>query len=246
MCTVTFIPRQTGYYLAMNRDEQLSRIAGLAPARRTMAGRTVISPREPGGGTWIAMNDSGSTVALINWYSANARVSGHAVSRGEVVDATSTGTSPDSVQALLAGLPLDRINPFRLIGIFPGEHGISEWTWDLKNLVQKKHRWKTRQWASSGFDERSAQRIRNQTFRKAQRQISTGTLDWLRRLHRSHSPGEGPFSVCMHRKDAATVSYTEIAVQSRRMAMHYHAAAPCHKNGFCQQLTLPRRQSRKT
>src|SRR5512140_1000833 len=54
MCTVTFIPRDVGYYLAMNRDEKLSRIAGLPPKRQFIDGCTVLFPSEPGGGTWIS------------------------------------------------------------------------------------------------------------------------------------------------------------------------------------------------
>jgi hypothetical protein len=40
-------------------------------------------------------------------------------------------------------------------------------------------------------------------FQRAGRQHSADSLDWLRRLHRSHSPQAGPFSTCMHRSDAA-------------------------------------------
>src|SRR6266404_2165316 len=76
MCTVTFMPRRTGYCLAMNRDEKRTRPAGLPPAQRTIGGHGVIYPSEAGGGTWIALNDSGVSFALINWYSVAQRVSG--------------------------------------------------------------------------------------------------------------------------------------------------------------------------
>jgi len=75
----------------------------------------------------------------------------------------------------------------------------------LKQLVRKNHRWKSKQWISSGFDEPTAQRARGKTFQRAGRQHSAESLDWLRRLHRSHSPYASPFSTCMHRADAATV-----------------------------------------
>ncbi len=94
MCTVTFIPRRRGYCLGMNRDEKLTRPAGVPPKRQMMNGRAVISPAEPGGGTWIAVNDHGATLALINWYSITARVGGKAVSRGEVINSMSSAISP--------------------------------------------------------------------------------------------------------------------------------------------------------
>ena len=180
MCTVTFIARRRGYCLGMNRDEKLTRPTGLPPKRQMMNGRAVISPSEPGGGTWIAVNDHGATLALINWYSITARVGGKAVSRGEVINSMSSSISPEVAAAALDGLPLNRINPFRLIGIYPGAGEIVEWRWNLKQLVRKNHRWKSQQLISSGFDERTAQRVRGKTFQRAERQYSAGSLDWLR------------------------------------------------------------------
>jgi hypothetical protein len=227
MCTVTFIARKRGYCLGMNRDEKLIRPIGLPPRRLMVNGRAVISPSEPGGGTWIALNESGTCFALINWYSIARRVERNAVSRGEVINSVGTDDLPDLAEAALAKLPLLQINPFRLIGVFPTTGEIVEWRWDLQRLVRKNYRWKTQQWISSGFDEPTAQRERGKTFQRALRQHSVGSLDWLRRLHRSHAPQAGPFSTCMHRTDAVTVSYTEVAVSSRRATMRYHAGTPC-------------------
>lgn len=227
MCTVTFVPRRTGYRLAMNRDEQLDRVEALPPARRKLDGRAVIYPSEPGGGTWIALNDQGVCLTLVNWYSIATRVAGKFVSRGRVIPAVCAFSEPDLTHAALEGLPLMQINPFRLVGIFPNRREIAEWRWDLKRLVRQPHAWRAQQWISSGFDEPAAQRVRGRIFRLASRQVSTGRVDWLRRLHRSHAPKVGPTSTCMHREDAATVSYTEVAVLPRQAGMAYHAGAPC-------------------
>ena len=227
MCTVSFIARQRGYLLAMNRDEKLSRVAGLPPKKISVGGRQVVLPYEPGGGTWIALNDAGVTFALINWYSVQAQSGENSVSRGVLVNSASAQTSSSSAAEILAKLPLDKINPFRLIGIFPATKAVVEWRWNLKLLVRKEHPWRAQQFISSGFDEPMAQRVRNETLCRAQRQKSAGTLDWLRRLHRSHAPTRGAFSTCMHRDDAATVSYTEIAVSLRAATLRYHASAPC-------------------
>jgi hypothetical protein len=227
MCTVTFIARKNGYALGMNRDEQRSRVAGLPPSKKILDGCAVIAPCEPGGGTWIALNDAGVTFALINWYSITARVKAETVSRGQVVNAAYAAKTPDLASSVLAQLPLPRINPFRLIGVFPATNQIAEWRWDLKTLVRKKHRWQDQQWISSGFDEPAAQRVRSRTFRAALKQKSAGSLGWLRRLHRSHLPQAGPFSICMHRPDAATVSCSEIIVFKDKASLRYYAGAPC-------------------
>jgi transport and Golgi organization protein 2 len=227
MCTVTFIPRRKGYYLGMNRDEKRTRAKGFPPARKTLNGSTVIYPSEPGGGTWIALNEWGVALALINWYSVATHVNDNTVSRGKIIPALSSAENPKRVNSGLGILPLHRINPFRLIGVFPGSGDIVEWRWDLKQLVQKSHPWRAQQWISSGFDEPTAQRVRGETFRHARAQKPYGTITWLRRLHRSHSPEKGPFSTCMHRDDATTVSYTELSFVDGRPRMRHACGAPC-------------------
>lgn len=227
MCTVTFFPRRRGYALGMNRDEKKSRPRALPPKTSLMDGRSVLYPSEPGGGTWIAVNDSGATLALINWYSIPKQLSQNTVSRGTVITSAATTQAPGQVTTALNQLPLARINPFRLIGIFPEAEEIIEWRWDLKKLKPIAHPWQPQQWISSGFDEPSAQRIRSQTFQAARRHKSTDTLPWLRRLHHSHDPVPGPFSTCMHRADATTVSYTEIVVAGQTATMQYHPGPPC-------------------
>jgi hypothetical protein len=239
MCTITFIARQRGYALGMNRDEKLTRPAGLPPKHKLRNGHAIIAPSEPGGGTWIAVNDCGATFALLNWYSVSPRVGGTVASRGEVVNSVCPACRPETADAGVRALRLHLINPFRLIGVFPATQGIVEWRWNGQQLLRKHHRWKTQQWISSGFDEPTAQRLRGRAFQQALQQRSAGRVDWLRRLHRSHAPQRGPFSTCMHRADAATVSYTEIAVSPDRAIMRHHAGAACTRaTRVCRQLQL--------
>jgi hypothetical protein len=211
----------------MNRDEKRSRPEGRSPASRTIHGRRVLYPSEPTGGTWVALTDRGISFALINWYSVPASGDGDAVSRGIVIPSIGDADSPASADRSLSELLLGRMNPFRLVGVFPDCREITEWRWDLKQVTRKRHTWCARQWISSGFDEPGAQRVRNKTFRKALTQKSAGTLDWLRRLHRSHLPHLGPFSICMHREDAATVSYTELCFGHSQTKMRYKCGPAC-------------------
>ncbi len=232
MCTVTFLARQRGYLLGMNRDEQLTRATGLPPRPQIVEGRTVVGPSEPGGGTWIALNDAGVTYALINWYSIKSRpIRGKTASRGAVVNSVRAQITPAAAAERLAKLPLKQMRPFRLIGVFSETREIFEWQWDWERLVSKAHPWRARQFISSGWDEPAAQRIRSETFQSALRQKTAGRLDWLRRLHASHAPVGGPFSICMHRADAATVSYTEVRVSVHACALGYQAGAPCRNAG---------------
>jgi hypothetical protein len=111
--------------------------------------------------------------------------------------------------------------------VFMAKREVVEWSWDLRRLQRVDHPWETNTWISSGFDEPGAQSIRGRTFRRAQRQASAGTVEWLGRLHRSHKPARGPYSICMHREDATTVSYTEIRVSGASLTMRYLPTAPC-------------------
>jgi hypothetical protein len=235
MCTVTLIARQNGYALGMNRDEKLSRVSALRPRRVRLDEREAIFPSEPSGGTWIGVNDCGLTLALINWYSVPDRVSANVVSRGEIVKNLLSSESLDIVNDAFASQPLSRVNPFRLIGI-SREKQIVEWRWNLRQLSAYDHLWISRTWISSGFDEPGAQRTRGNFFAKALRQHDAGTTSWLRQVHSSHDPKPSAHSTCMHREDAATVSYTEIEVAERWVTLRY-ANGPLCRADHCKQLS---------
>lgn len=225
MCTVSFVPRQGGFYLAMNRDEKRTRVTALRPAIIDLADRRVILPREPTGGSWIAANDRGICVALINWHRIEREPARSIISRGEVVTALAGRSSIDEITSGVATLKLGHLRPFRLIVIVPEKKMLTEWRWNLERLAVRRHPWQQQHWFSSGFDERQAELQRRRVC--GADQDGSGSLAWLRRLHRSHVPARGPFSICMHRADAGTVSYTEVVVSSRRVQMRYKSGPAC-------------------
>lgn len=227
MCSVTFCSTAAGYLVAMNRDERRSRVAGLPPRRHDLEGVRVIHPEEPGGGTWVSVNDAGIGFALINWYAVTARASEPAHSRGQVILALRDARGFAEAGARLRQLDLSRRNPFRLVAIDPGASRVTEWRWDQNYLTEQRQPWNFGQWLSSGFDEPAAQRIRGEVLRHQLTVPDRGGRDWLRRLHASHAPERGAFSICMHREDAATVSYTEIEVSASEVTMRYFGGAPC-------------------
>jgi len=237
MCTVTLITRSEGYLLGMNRDEQRARVKEVPPAVHRYSGTLVAHPSEPHGGTWIAVNHTGITFALINWYSVRKRAPSPAASRGRVIVKLSRATSLNEAHERLAGLHLDRTNPFRLIGVSLAEKRIVEWQWNLEAICVSEHAWQGGQWISSGFDEPGAQRSRTKAYRKQLSQDDFGETKWLRRLHSSHSPRCGAYSTCMHRPDAVTVSYTEIEIANGLAEMRHLRNPPCQ--AMKRQSTLP-------
>ncbi len=66
MCTVTFIPSSTGFYLTSSRDEKASRKT-ILPHTYNIDGIDLIFPKdELAGGTWIASDTNGRTACLLN------------------------------------------------------------------------------------------------------------------------------------------------------------------------------------
>jgi hypothetical protein len=227
MCTVSFMPTRQGFMLAMNRDEQVSRPRALAPRRHWAGTHASLYPSETGGGTWIGTNDAGLTLALMNWYAKPQRDRALCVSRGIIIPHLLAGENFGDVAAMFADLPLSQINPFRLIVVSLKERRMREWRWDGKALTCKRFGWKRRHWFSSGYDEALTNKIRSTIVRKTTK--ATLPPAGLRKLHQSHLPAQGPFSICMHRTDAKTVSYTEVMATGSGAAMRYAAGSPCAK-----------------
>ena len=230
MCTVSFLPHARGFYVAMNRDEKLDRFTALPPKIVDLVGRRTLFPREPTGGTWVSTNDAGVCLALINWHRVAREPRHDPVSRGQIVRELAGKSSADEIANGVAKLPLRKMRPFRLIAIVPSERLATEWRWNLERLTMRNHEWQQQHWFSSGFDESRAELERQRVCAAAQGRRSTRSLEWLRRLHRSHAPKRGPFSICMHRPDASTVSYTEVVVSGRCATMRYKPG-PCCSNG---------------
>lgn len=223
MCTVSFIPTGVGFLLAMNRDEKRRRIAALPPAAFKLGDRRALYPREPDGGTWLAVNDAGLCLTLVNWHCIEREPRGIIGSRGRIIPELIAAADSLSVTRQVQAMSLQRLRPFRLVVIDSGKHRVTELRWDLKNLTERRHGWETRHWFSSGYNERKAERERTEVCLK----WPLGTKARLRQLHASHLPRRGPFSICMHRRDAVTVSYSEVGITEKRVTLRYKSGAPC-------------------
>jgi hypothetical protein len=231
MCTLTFIPRNNGYYLAMNRDERIARGTAASPARIELGKMNVIYPRDVEGGTWIAANELGLGFALLNWNDVIGKGAKalKTKSRGFVIQDVVHLRSRDQVQGRLNHLDLTGILPFRLVGVFPAEKQLWEWRWDMSTLKADAHSWDLRHWFSSSLSDEQASLRRGRACQAAWRDKRAGTLQWVRKLHRSHAGGAGPFSVCVHREDAQTVSYAELICTLKNVRCNYFSGSPCRR-----------------
>jgi len=226
MCTLSFFPFQDGFHLLMNRDEQRSRPAALPPILHSCGKFRAVYAFERTGGTWIGCNETGLCFALINWYSRPQLDFHPAFSRGMIIPELLATESLQLAETHLRHLPLSRLNPFRLIAASAKEKVLHEFRSDAVSLEKVSFPWEKRHWFSSGHDEPQAMRERTETCSKTIYQPGD-PLTLLRNIHRSHAPKKGPFSICMHREDACTVSFTEITIKNRHSAISYYNGPPC-------------------
>jgi hypothetical protein len=231
MCTISFIPNPQGFYLGMNRDELLLRAVALPPEMHRTESRTSVYPREPSGGTWIGVNDLGLCLALINWHLIPAQREIRVISRGLVVKALLAAENIAQSYSALAALPLRQMPPFRLVAIASRDRSLAEFRWNQHQLRVIKPLWTAQHWFSSGFDEAMVQAKRAEICQDEWQKSDAGSLPWLRRLHQSHLPQPSVLSICMHSENAATVSYTEIVLETGLAVMRYHQGSSCKHSG---------------
>jgi len=240
MCTLSFVPKTDGFLLAMNRDEQRTRASGLPPAVHRCGDLAALYPSEPGGGTWVGINEAGICASLINWYSRPQLRSEPAFSRGMIIPRLLSCSYLEEAERSLLSFPLSRLKPFRLILMRSQGDGVCEYRSYESGVERVYHPWSCGHWFSSGHDEASASRVRGDVCRDAAKASDAGTLFWLERLHSAHNPEPGADSVCMHRDDAATVSLTVLEVSGDSASMSYHDGPPCESiSGTPHQALLP-------
>jgi hypothetical protein len=232
MCTLSCIPSEAGYLVGMNRDERFSRTRSLPPEIFDNA----IYPHEPSGGTWLAVNTNGLTLAVLN-RNEDGPLPAKQRSRGELIPAMIASECLADVQRHLVAFDIRGMYPFRLVAISQHDREICEWQWGTK-LNRLNFEWQPRHWYSSGISDLEANRGRSAVVQEAWKDPDAGSIPWLRRLHRSHVPQPGAYSICVHRSDAASVSYSEIEVTSSGVDFRYASGSPCEAEGFTSEKRL--------
>ncbi len=115
MCTLSWLPERGGYSLFFNRDESRLRGSEIPAAPHQWDGAHLVAPLDSDqGGTWIAANEFGVTVAVLNRYGPEmTRIPGRR-SRGQLVRSLAPTATPGAVRRRLAELLLTDYQPFTL------------------------------------------------------------------------------------------------------------------------------------
>lgn len=228
MCTLTVVTRNDTYLMAMNRDEKIARGTGFPPEIHEFDGTRAIYPSDGDGGTWFATNEYGIAFALLNWNDvARHGIDAKTWSRGRVIPALIDSRSLSDLHEVFGVSNFKGMMPFRLVGVFPSEQQIWEWRWDSKQLEFQAHMWESRHWFSSSLSDARAEGVRGAVCGTAQHESDAGSVSWLRRLHASHAGDPGPLSLCVHREDVKTLSYSELMVTPEYVQMGHFRGSPC-------------------
>jgi hypothetical protein len=231
MCTLTWGPLQDGYFIAFSRDELRSRAAGLGPRAIERNGVRALLPIDgEAGGTWIAVNELGCAVALLNGYRFQVPgapaipVANDWISRGRLGMEVSDASTVAEVAERIASQDLSRYRPFELVA-FDGEGRVGISSWNGTALERRALSLADRPLVSSSFDDDGVRKQRRALFARLMRDGSS-ERDVLR-FHSRHEPSRGPYSPCMHREDAHTVSFTHVRVSAAGIELSYQAQSPC-------------------
>ncbi|NNE44319.1 MAG: hypothetical protein HKN12_08910 [Gemmatimonadetes bacterium] len=168
------------------------------------------------------MNTHGVTVGVLNGYRQSDDAARNPRSRGLLVKDLASALSVADAARRLAVCDPPRYRSFRLLVLDPERSLVAEW--DGRRLVTGSAEDRV-PLISSSFDESDVGRARRETF--AAEVGEELTPERLAAFHRSHANGPSAYSVCMHRPDAGTQSFTRIAVDPGAVELVYHPGPPC-------------------
>jgi len=240
MCTVTWLHDAQGFHLLHNRDELHTRRPAHGPRIHERDGVRFIAPVDANaGGTWIGVNEYGLAACLLNRYDAPAITTpaNGFTSRGLLLMSLLAAKSMQVALDRVIEMPLGVYQPFQLVLAQLGsDPSVIDWTGASLHIdTQPKARLPL---VSSSVDGVSARQVRGRLYHRLHEPT---TLADLRAFHASHEhdhdqAGPSAYSVCMHRADAQTVSYTEITLMPHEAILRYHPGPPCEANADAAQL----------
>jgi hypothetical protein len=230
MCTLTVVPLPGGRVrLAFNRDEQRTRPPGRPPTRQRFGLREAVLPTDPvSGGTWLAVNDAGLALALLN---ANPSDTGVRIapgrSRGEIIPTLLECTSPaGALGAFERAIHYPDFAPFRLV--LAGNGLAADVRWDgRQSMVMNRLLGGTPLlFTSSGLGDHLVEGVRRELFDDLFAGPDGGWEAAQDAFHRHRWPDRPHLSVNMERADTRTVSYAVIELGPAAATLAYHPDAP--------------------
>lgn len=230
MCTVSWIHTDDGYRLLFNRDEKLTRRPGIPPELREQREVKFIAPLDGDhGGSWIAVNQFGLTLCLLNLYESAPEGEGYQfISRGRLIIDLIDSIDWSGIERRLPAKRLADFQPFTMVALQP-ERAATVFQWNGIELTKRRDGESSMPLTSSSVDTLSVMNRRREEFERLRNHEGELSIAMLCRYHRRHDPVSGAHSVCLHREDAATVSFSSVRVNNGSIEFKYLPDSPCRQ-----------------
>ena len=233
MCTVSWLRQADGYLLLGNRDERHTRKPAAGPRVGEQRGVSFIAPADGDhGGSWIGVNQFGLTLCLLNRYGDSPQLAaGTFTSRGLLLTALLDCERAQQVYERVRTTDLEQFQPLTMAILTVDEPAlVIDWTG--RDCRVRPDADTQAPLTSSSLKEpeigaRRKEQFRNMVSGGGERGADLQGAALLWQFHRSHLPERGPSSVCMHRKEAATVSLSAVTVKREGIEFVYHPGSPC-------------------
>ena len=224
MCTVSWIHELDGYQILCNRDEKLTRLPAKGPTVAERHGVRFIAPRDQDyGGAWMSVNDLGVAVCLLN---GAGPAPAAARSRGTIVLAAADSATALEAVDRIAKFGLRCFAPFTLLAVdLRGRSSLCVWSGAIAEVIEDAGA--LMPLTSSSFDPDEVCDRRRKCLLRKRASRGLVTPDLLFDFHCSHENSPSAYSTCMHRDDAATVSFSWVTVRTSEVTYLYSPAAPC-------------------
>ncbi|MEM1449274.1 MAG: NRDE family protein [Planctomycetota bacterium] len=235
----------SSYQLWFNRDELRTRGDEVPPAvETTPSGVRYIAPADSdAGGTWLAVNEAGVTVALLNGYRDSKGPPRESwTSRGHLVRSMADVTGPDEAWTRLTPARMAEYRPAIVVVVAPDAPTLIA-RWDGLDLAMDPIGERQLPVTSSSYEQDAVQRARRRLYRAI---VSNGDpgppSPELLAAYQSHVGEGGPdaFTPSMSRPDAATRSQCHVAVDGSAVRLSY-APGPPHETAHGEPLSIERR-----
>jgi len=224
MCTISWLIKDDNYHVFFNRDEQRSRDCAIPPQVMNIKDAQVLLPIDPSGnGSWISTNEFGLTLCLLNYYQGS-NPKGILTSRGLLLKNLSSFSSVEDIDLQLKKLELHQYASFSFLAFGLDDSGLisqKAWQWNGRKL--------TSVFLNSPFTSSSVsfEEVSQSRLSLARQLLKPESINTFLDYHKSHHPSESHLSVCMHRKDAKTVSFSHIHVRPTQSIFNYKNDSPC-------------------
>lgn len=223
MCTVTFIPDQSGsFFITSNRDEASQRQAIAPEIHTTSSSVQLLYPKDPlAGGSWIATGDNRITCCLLNGaFTKHHHSPPYRKSRGLILlEWTQIGNTNE----LIHQFNLDGIEPFTILFFDEKITSLNEMRWDGKTLHhQKLDPDKSHILASATLYDEATVQWREKAFTEwFEKQNGIFNVNTIMKFHKTTGKGDSENDFIMHRRMVQTLSVTCIEITPAGKNMIY-------------------------